>query len=100
MCTMIVENADIFGSGKGAQGWFPLRQINVSYDHPNHIPLENALSIDFVNPERGLSSRVAVELSPKSAKRLVDKILIVLARGESVDHGISDAASITINSNL
>ena len=85
MCTMIVEKVEIAGSGKGPQGWFPLRQVNVSYDHPFHAPLEHALNIDFVNEAEGPSARVAVELTPESARQLVQVILTALARG-GVDH--------------
>ena len=81
MCTMIVEKADMTGSGKGPQGWFPLRQANVSYDHPFHAPLEHAVSIDFVNDSEGLAARVAVELSLESARGLVAAIETALARG-------------------
>jgi hypothetical protein len=83
MCTMIVEKAEIAGSGKGPQGWFALRQANVSYDHPFHAPLEHAVGIDFVNESEGLSARVAVELSPESARDLVSAIETALARGEN-----------------
>ncbi len=82
MCTMIVEKAEIAGSGKGAQGWFALRQVNVSYDHPFHAPIEHALNIDFVNESEGLGARVAVELTPDSARELVQVIQAALARGE------------------
>ena len=34
MCTMISQQAVIAGSGKGAGGWFTVRQASVSYDHP------------------------------------------------------------------
>ena len=83
MCTMIVEKTEISGSGKGPQGWFPLRQVNVSYDHPFHTPLEHALNIDFVNEAEGLGARVAVELSPESAKELILLLQAALARGEA-----------------
>ena len=39
MCTMIAQQVEIEGSGKGRDGWFGLRQANVSYDHPFHAPL-------------------------------------------------------------
>ena len=83
MCTNIVENAAISGSGKGHKGWFALRQVNVSYDHPFHAQLENALNIDFVNEAEGLDARVAVELTPESARDLVRVIQAALARGEA-----------------
>ena len=80
MCTMIVENAEISGSGRGPQGWFALAQVNVSYDHPFHASLENALSIDFVNEADGPGARVAVELAPDSARQLVRAINAALER--------------------
>ena len=83
MCTMIVQQAAIDGSGKGTQGWFTVRQINVSYDHPYHVPLEHALNIDFVNEAEGPGARVAVELSVQSARHLVQTIRAVLARAEA-----------------
>src|SRR4029077_10178805 len=36
MCTGIVENTKVSGSGRGPEGWFPLEQASVSYDHPDH----------------------------------------------------------------
>ena len=48
MCTMIVKQVEIDGSGKGTTGWFPVRQANVSFDHPFHAPLEHALNIGFL----------------------------------------------------
>ncbi len=86
MCTMIVQRVRIDGSGKGRTGWFPLKGVNVSYDHPFHAPLEHALNIDFVNEEEGLGARVAVELSAEAARALVDTILGVLDQAESGGH--------------
>ena len=83
MCTMITEQVGISGSGKGANGWFTLNQVNVSYDHPFHAPLEHALNIDFVNEAEGPGARLAVELTPESAQQLVKAILTALARGEA-----------------
>lgn len=83
MCTMIINQMEIYGSGKGANGWFTVRQANVSYDHPFNAPLEHALNIDFVNEAQGPGARVAVELSVESARNLVETILAVLARAEA-----------------
>jgi len=80
MCTMIAERVAIEGSGKGRDGWFALRQANVSYDHPFHAAMEHALNIDFVNEAQGPGARVAVELSVESARTLVESILTVLER--------------------
>jgi len=83
MCTMIIKQAAIEGSGKGTTGWFKVNQANVSYDHPFNAPLEHALNIDFVNEAQGPSARVAVELSAESARLLVETILAVLERAEA-----------------
>jgi hypothetical protein len=83
MCTMIVQQIGIEGSGKGPGGWFAVRQANVSYDHPYHQPSEHALNIDFVDEAQGPGARVAVELDAESARRLVEAIQAVLARAEA-----------------
>lgn len=81
MCTGITESARVTGSGKGPNGWFKLDQVNVSYDHPYDAQLEHSLNIDFVNEQEGLSARVAVELSPESAKKLIEAIISALSKG-------------------
>lgn len=86
MCTMIVQQVKIEGSGKGVGGWFNLEQANVSFDHPFNAPLEHALNIDFVNATQGPSARVAVELSESAARELVKTILAVLERAEAEGH--------------
>ena len=86
MCTMIVQQVEIDGTGKGNQGWFNLAQANVSYDHPFNAPLEHALNIDFVNEAMGPGARVAVELSADAARSLVDTILAVLDQAEQGGH--------------
>ena len=80
MCTGIVESAEVSGSGKGANGWFKLEQVNVSFDHPSDAQLDQALNIDFVNQKEGPGARVAVELSPESARKLVKAILATLTQ--------------------
>jgi len=83
MCTMITEQIAVAGSGKGAGGWFSVRQANVSYDHPFHAPLDHALNIDFVNEAQGPGARVAVELSVESAQALVATIQAVLRQAQA-----------------
>jgi len=83
MCTMITHQTHIAGSGKGASGWFSVNQANVSYDHPFHFPLEHALNIDFVNEADGPGARIAVELTPESARALAKTILETLDRAEA-----------------
>ena len=91
MCTMIVKQVNIDGSGKGTGGWFTVNQANVSYDHPFHIPAEHALNIDFVNEAMGPGARVAVELSEHAARALVDTIQAVLRQAEAGGHLESSA---------
>jgi hypothetical protein len=86
MCTMIAHQIEIRGSGKGREGWFTLRQANVSYDHPFNAPFEHALNIDFVDEDQGPRARVAVELSADAARALVATIEAVLAEAEAGGH--------------
>jgi len=71
MCTSIVEISDCDGMGKGDAGeWFKLTHSVVSYDHPHHALLEEAITIDFVNRALEPGARVAVELTLDAAKAL------------------------------
>jgi hypothetical protein len=83
MCTMIAKQIKIDGCGKGAEGWFTLREADISYDHPFNAPFEHALNIDFVNEAQGPGARVAVELSVEAARALVDAIQAVLQKAEA-----------------
>jgi len=83
MCSMIAEQIKIDGCGKGAGGWFDLREADVSYDHPFNAPFEHALNIDFVNEAQGPGARVAVELSAEAARELALTILATLDRAEA-----------------
>jgi Family of unknown function (DUF6295) len=79
MCTYQTEQISITGSGKGASGWFALSDATVYFDHPVHAMAEHTLNIDFLNPGRGPSARVAVELTPASARELARAIEAALA---------------------
>ena len=72
MCTYSTEKLALAkSSGKGPDGWFPLETATVYYDHPVHAPDEHTVNIDFLNPELGPGSRVAVELSLDAARALL-----------------------------
>lgn len=79
MCTYQTIKIELEGSGKGAQGWFPLTDATVYVDHPQHAQRTHTLNIDFINPAQGPSSRVAVELTEEGALALVDAIREALA---------------------
>ena len=93
MCTGIVENTKVSGSGKGPDGWHPLDQASVSYDHPDHARSGSAVIIDFLNEAVGPKARIAVELTPESARNLVHAILSSLSRGEGERVGAKDEPS-------
>ena len=78
MCTYQTERVAVSGSGKGASGWFPLTTATIYLDHPVDAPASHTLNVDFINPERGPSARVAVELDPESARCLAEAILLTL----------------------
>jgi hypothetical protein len=87
MCTSIVEIVAASGMGKGEGGWFALAQAVVSYDHPHHALLEDAIILDFVNPALGPGARVAVELSRASAKALSQALATAVAAAEREEAG-------------
>ena len=82
MCTSIVEVVAAQGSGKGGDGWFDLTHSVVSYDHPHHALLEEAITIDFVSAALGPGARVAVELTLQSAKALSEALAKAIAAAE------------------
>jgi hypothetical protein len=83
MCTSIVEIVPAEGSGKGSDGWFHLTHSVVSYDHPHHALLEEAITIDFVSAALGPGARAAVELTLQSAKALRQALAKAIAAAES-----------------
>lgn len=78
MCTYQTEMLEVSGSGKGADGWFPVTRATVYFDHPVHAPFEHTLNVDLLNPGRGAGARVALELDPESARALARSILAAL----------------------
>jgi Family of unknown function (DUF6295) len=82
MCTMIALKTPVTGGGKGAQGWFPVTQANVGYDHTAYLQSEHALLLDFVNPELEPGARVAVELDIASGKALVAQLQAAIEAAE------------------
>jgi len=78
MCTYQTTRLPVRGSGKGAQGWFPVSDASVYVDHPVHAPADHTLNIDLLNPARGAAARVALELDPASARALALAIIETL----------------------
>ena len=87
MCTSIVEIVGASGAGKGSDGWFDVTQAVVSYDHPHHALLEEAITIDFMNDALGPAARVAVELTLESAKELSAALVRAIAAAEIEESG-------------
>ena len=85
MCTSIVEIVDSEGCGKGERGWFDLTRAVVSYDHPHHALLEEAIAIDFVNPALGPGARVAVEITLEAAKAFSAALARAIAAADEME---------------
>jgi hypothetical protein len=80
MCTYLTVMTPLDASAKGPGGsWFHVTNGTVYFDHPVHAMAEHTLNIDFADPSRGPSARVAVELSAASARELVAAIEAALA---------------------
>lgn len=87
MCTSIVEISPAQGQGKNGDRWFELTHSVVSYDHPHHALLEEAIVIDFVNADLGPGARVAVEITLQSAKDLSAALQRAIAAAEIEESG-------------
>ncbi|HWE55275.1 MAG TPA: DUF6295 family protein [Acidimicrobiales bacterium] len=80
MCTYTTIRAGIRGSAKGPAGqWMRVSDLTVYFDHPVHALEEHTVNIDVADPSRGPSGRVALELSPASARTLAEAITTALA---------------------
>jgi hypothetical protein len=96
MCTSIVEIVEAAGAGKTENGWIELTHSVVSYDHPHHAVLEEAITIDFVNRALGPGARVAVELTLEAAKELSGALIRAINQAEIEEsHRPRDTGSIT-----
>jgi hypothetical protein len=82
MCTSIVEIVESSGAGKTGDGWIELTHVVVSYDHPHHALLEEAIAIDFINSALPPGARVAVELTLDAAKLLSVALIKAIAQAE------------------
>ena len=85
MCTSVVEIIRAEGAGKSEEGWFPLTAAVVSYDHPHHALLDEAITIDFVNGDLGPGARAAVEITLESAKALAAALARAIAAAEDME---------------
>ncbi len=83
MCTMIAIRADLRGAGKGNDGWFPITQATIGYDHAGHTGDEHALLLDFANYGIGPEARVAVELDLASGRTLLAQLQEAIAAAEA-----------------
>ena len=90
MCSYHTERIEAAGSAKGPAGWFPLRLASVYLDHPQHTPADHTLNIDFLNPQLGPSTRVAVELTEQSARSLAAAILAALDGADAGPTAVPD----------
>ena len=80
MCTYATFQTELKGSAKGpGSSWFHVTDATVYFDHPVHAMAEHSLNIDFADPRKGPSARVAVELTAESARDLVTAIQAALA---------------------
>ena len=75
MCTYATVQTALDGSAKGPGGsWFHVTDGTIYFDHPVHAMTEHTLNIDFADPTKGPSARVALELTAASARSLIAAI--------------------------
>ena len=85
MCTSVVEIVRAEGAGRSEEGWFPVTAAVVSYDHPHHALLEEAITLDFVNGDLGPGARACVEITLESAKDLAGALARAIAAAEEME---------------
>ncbi len=79
MCTYATFNEPVKGSAKGPGGkWFVVTDATVYFDHPVHAMADHTVNIDIADPSAGPGARVALELAPSSARRLLTAIQAAL----------------------
>lgn len=75
MCTYTTISDKVSGSAKGPGGpWMAVTDVTVYFDHPVHALAAHTVNIDVADPSRGPGARVALELTPASARRLMAAI--------------------------
>jgi hypothetical protein len=80
VCTYTTIKGSVDGSAKGPGScWFHVSDVTVYFDHPVHAMAEHTLNIDFADPSKGPSARVALELTAESARQLVAAVQEALA---------------------
>ena len=85
MCTSVVEIVRASGAGKSDGYWFAVTNAVVSYDHPHHALLDEAITIDFVNLDLGPGARAAVEITLESAKQFASALARAIAAAEEME---------------
>jgi len=83
MCTMIAASTTVAGAGKGSEGWFPVTQATVGYDHATHSGTAHALLLDFTNYDLGLDARIALELDLPSGRALLAQLQSAIEAAEA-----------------
>jgi len=87
MCTYQTQTLQVNASAKTAQGWAPMTDASVYFDHPVHFMADHALIIDVLNTSEGSRARVGFEMDATSARALAEAILRAL---ESVPSALRD----------
>tara|TARA_Y100001970_G_scaffold1130_1_gene1321 strand:- start:6160 stop:6408 length:249 start_codon:yes stop_codon:yes gene_type:complete len=81
---MISEKANVKGSGKKSNNWIPLDSCDIYYDHSTYVDCEHSITLSFKNQMNPIDSRITVEITPESAKDMMDKIKIALEKGNYI----------------
>src|ERR1700759_1535600 len=98
MCTSIIEIVGAEGMAKREDSWFALSHAVVAYDHARHAPLDDVITLDFINTDLDPGARAGIELTLETAKELraaVDRAIIAAefeeaeVRGKGVSPGLA-----------
>ncbi len=78
MCTYETQKVTLQGSAKSGSDWFKAKEATVYFDHPVSAPYEHSLNVDVFGKVGDEHRRVALELSPQSARELALSIIELL----------------------
>ena len=81
---MLIEKTNVQGSGKGSKGWFKFSQVFFWYVDHSDLHMDYSINIDFIQEVEENNKRIAIELTPESAKKLIETISKSLKKGSEM----------------
>jgi hypothetical protein len=85
MCTNIATKTPVTGSVKTSGGWIKVNEATMSFDHANHVWVDHALRIEFIDASDECAEHVALELDLDSGRALLRQLGEIIDAAERSD---------------